>query len=118
LAKEISPLDFYCPDCGKRASVCVASLFKSYSIKRLDIPYYVCDSCQIWSFDKRIIRNIVRDWHKDKLSFLGVRQTFEEIYKEVTDFLKNIINDKIKNLGHRTKRFRHNPQPQKKERKR
>lgn len=108
---EILPNDFYCPKCGKKATIYTASIFKGWNIRRLDLPYFSCVNCLICSYDKRLTRQNVRNWYFDESSTFGQRtQTWKEIYEEAKSFLEKIIDDLVR-VGNRKIKFKHKSQP-------
>lgn len=93
---------FICPECGREAELCVASLVKFMC--RLDLPYFVCVPCQTVYYDKRMVWERVTRLRE--MDFLARRTPFRFIYRMAKEHLERIVQHRIEYFGARLVRFR------------
>ena len=99
--------DFYCPKCGKKA-VTLNPMFRCYSMRRLELPIFICSDCRTIYIDKPTIRKIISEFRKD--GPIWMRMSFEEMYREVLGKLEGVMECYcVPCYGYKKVRFLKNP---------
>ena len=53
---------FYCPKCGKEKLPDNVIGSRSYSARRLDLPYFMCGDCRLIYADRPLIQQTIREY--------------------------------------------------------
>ncbi len=98
---------FYCPKCGQKADT-AHPMFIRYSMRRLELPIFLCSPCRTIYIDKPIIRKIISEWKKDGAMLKKI--PFESLYREFLGEVENLVaNHYVPYLGYKIIRFLKNP---------
>ena len=93
-----------CQKCGKEPSQGTLLFIPSWSIRRMDIPYFMCGSCRIICADKASIRKYVCWWKK--LAFTKRHLPSNKVlYKMALERAENIVDYYVANIGYHRARF-------------
>ena len=99
--------DLYCPECNKKADA-ATSMFIRYTIKRLELPIFLCSSCRTIYIDKPTIRRIISEWRKDGVSTRNM--PFKQLYQEfLIELEKMVTTHFVPRLGYKKIRFQKRP---------
>lgn len=101
----MTSFDFVCSKCDKKPEVCTASLIRSWSLRRLDIPYFVCINCLTCGYSKRLVRQKISRWRNDYLFSDAKEYAYDFIYRKIVEHLEEIIGYRVKKLGQSRGRF-------------
>ncbi len=94
---------FYCPECGKIADT-ANPMFIQYSMRRLELPIFLCSPCRTIYIDKPTIRKIISEWRKD--GPFAIRIPFEKLYREFLGKVEDLVkNHYVPYLGYKIIRF-------------
>lgn len=99
--------DLYCPRCQSRADT-ANPMFVRYSVRRLQLPIFLCGECRTIYIDKSIIRHIIREWHKSGLYERNI--TLKQLYREFLGKIEKMVDTYfVPNLGYEKVRFLKRP---------
>lgn len=75
--KEREIPDFWCPKCGKLASVLEPFIRPSFA--RFALAYFACGDCGLIYFNKSVIKRLLREWYR----LHGYKRRFSEFWRKV-----------------------------------
>lgn len=104
---QLVDYDLYCPVCEKRA--CTANPgFIRYSVRRLELPIFLCGECRTIYIDKKIIRHTINEWRKRGLYEKNI--TLKQLYKEFLEEVEKMVDTYlVPKLGYKKIRFLKRP---------
>lgn len=101
--------ELYCPECNQKADT-ANPMFVRYSVRRLQLPIFLCSSCQTVYIDKPIIRRIIREWREYGL---WTKMPLKRLYQEFIGELEKTVTEYwVAHLGYKRARFRKLPKNQ------
>lgn len=95
-----------CPKCSamKEPEWMIGS--RSYSVYRLDIPYFMCGECRLICLDKITVRKAISEWRDTRpKSIVGI-PPHEYIYQEMLRTLNKVVDYYCQTAGYRRIRFK------------
>jgi len=88
MLKDIWPDDFQCPQCGKVPKYNSVIGVREYSVRRLDLPYFMCGDCRLCSYSKLLLKQTISRWGNSvKLKGISHSQVYQASKKIVEEVL-------------------------------
>lgn len=110
MVKEIWPDDFCCPKCGKTDIINWGVSARIYSMRRLDVPYFICGDCRLCGYNKNLIGQTIRRW--GEYGSRGWGFTYKKIYNDSIKWLEEILGYYTKRASYKLiARFKQNKKP-------
>ena len=98
--------DLYCPECKKKAST-ANPMFIRYSVRRLELPIFLCGECRTIYVEKPTVRRIISEWRKGGMwTKMSLRQLCDEFLGELEE---SVWTYWVAHLGYRKARFVKHP---------
>jgi len=95
-----------CPKCDtdKEPEWMIGS--RNYSMRRLDVPYFMCGECRLICLDKITLRKAISEWRRDmpSKSIAGI-PSYEYIYQEMLKTLNKIVDYYCQTASYRRTQF-------------
>lgn len=104
MPKDIYPDDFRCPECNKVPEYTSVIGVRKYSMRKLDLPYFLCGDCRICSYSKLLLRQCISRWRKDSAGAKAI--PYNQIYQESKGILEGTLRYYVKTAEYRLGRFR------------
>lgn len=95
--------NLYCPRCKTKADFCLTQHFTNYSMRRLELPVFVCSACRLTCVDKPTVRRFIHEWYHDPM--FKEKISFVEIHGEFLGKLNGLVNSYFAKLGYRRAKF-------------
>lgn len=95
--------ELYCPRCKTKADFCLTQHFTHYSMRRLELPVFVCSACRLICVDKPTVRRFIHAWYHD--SMFKEKISFSATHKEFLGKLNELVNSYFANIGYKRVRF-------------
>lgn len=99
--------DLYCPQCQKKADT-ANPMFIRYSVRRLQLPIFLCGECRTIYIDKATIRHVISLWRKS--GAFTRKMPFRRLYQEFLKELEGLVATHfVPRLGYKRVRFLKRP---------
>lgn len=90
MPKDISASDFHCPKCNKPQEDDFGTMFRCYGMQRFILPYFACGNCCVYSYDKRLIRQLISRYRKhSRLAWISYNQMYRELMRALERRMKD-----------------------------
>ena len=89
----------YCPKCRKKREI--SEIRDRSSMRRKELPYFMCGPCGLMHFNKAMVRKTIYDWKKG----VDTNKTPKELFNAAMQTLK----EHAKGMGCRVVRFNKKP---------
>jgi predicted RNA-binding Zn-ribbon protein involved in translation (DUF1610 family) len=96
---------FCCPQCGEIKEPEWVIGTRSYSARRLDVPYFMCGKCRLIDVDKNTVRRALSEW-RNSVSLSKNTPPYQEIYKEILEVVNRVVEYYCQTAGYKRRRFR------------
>lgn len=92
-----------CPRCKMKADFCLTQHFTDYSVRRLELPVFLCSACQLICVDKPTVRRFIDSWYHD--SIRKEKVSLKAARKEFLGKLNELVNSYFVKIGYKRTRF-------------
>ncbi len=100
--------DLYCPRCQNKAST-ANPCFIRYSVRRLQLPIFLCGECRTIYIDKLIICHAINEWYRSGLCEKNI--TLRRLYREFLREIERMVDTYfVPKLGYKKINFLKHPQ--------
>ncbi len=95
--------DFHCPKCKKKADTS-NPMFVRYTMRRLELPIFLCSECRKIYIDKSTVRREIAEWRRGGTFY--PEQSIGKLYKEFLGELEEMVRTHwVPRLGYKRARF-------------
>ena len=95
---------YRCPECGKAKDPYYVIGSRNYSMRRWELPYFMCGECRLIYVDKSLIRKIVRELFNE---IKGQKPaSYKEVCKEMFECLDNVTKYYCISAGYKSATFK------------
>ena len=102
------PRDDYalrCPKCNKEKGPEWIIGTRGYSMRRLDVPYFMCGICRIIDINNSTVHKAISSWENDLLSHKHI-PSHKELYREMMEILNQVIDYYCQTAGYKRAKFK------------
>lgn len=78
--------EYYCPECGKKATT-ANPIFRD-RMCRLELIIFHCHKCGLIHIDKKLIKEIIKKWNKRRNADESIKSLYSEYLEKIDDFVE------------------------------
>lgn len=94
-----------CPKCNNAKMPEWVIGTRSYSARRLDVPYFMCGNCRFIYVDKTIVRRTISEWMDNKFVSKSI-PPYKKLYEEMLGVVNRVVEYYCQTAGYKRRRFR------------
>jgi len=98
---------YFCPICKKEANygslACFIPISWGITARRLDLPYFLCTTCNLIGVDRKLIKDKINDLYQDRYN--KKLHCYQSLYHAIVEWMQEVIEWRKKNFGAKEAKF-------------